>query len=105
MLGSVVGVVGVVGRESGEGSGGGGGRSSGWGHVGSNRDLRDTQDNVVWMSGLVLLDKGHEGCCEGGVAMEDCVKEGSGMGGKGGMSVSWHGGGHVGVIDCGCVGE
>ncbi len=99
----MVGVVGVVVRGSSEGSRGGGGRSIGWGHAGSHRGLRDGQDNVVWISLLVLLDKGHEGRCKGGVAVEDCVKEGSRVGGKGGMSISWHGGGHVGDIDHSCV--
>ncbi len=67
-------------------------------------------DEIVGRGGLVLLDKGHEGCSEGWVGVEDGVKESGGVGGEkkivghgvnGGGDVSGLGtvGGHGGVGD------
>ncbi len=55
------------------------------------------------MSGLVLLDKGHEGCCKGGVSMEDGVEESGGVGG-GNEIVGRGGNGGGNVSKCGSVG-
>jgi hypothetical protein len=45
---------------------------------------------IVGRGGLVLLDKGHEGCGKGWVGMEDGVEESGGVGG--GNEIVGHGG-------------
>ncbi len=39
-------------------------------------------DGIFGRGGLVLLDKGHEGCGKGWVGVEDGVEESGGVGGR-----------------------
>ncbi len=102
--------VGVSDGGGGVGSGGSGGRSSGWGSVRSQSSVGEGGDEIVGRGGLVLLDKGHEGCCKGWVGVEDSVEESGGVGG--GKEIVGHGvnsggdvSGHGSVGGCGGVGD
>ncbi len=60
-------------------------------------------DEIVGRDGLVLLDKGHEGCGKGWVGVEDGVEESGGVGG--GKEIVGHGVNGGGVVSrCGSVG-